>query len=70
MKKKSKIQRIILLLVIALGIGAGTYWYTQRESEPKSRLDLYGSVDIRQIQLAFHATGAHRKTLGSGRATW
>lgn len=57
MKMNQKIRRIILLLVIALGIGAGTYFYTQRKSEPRNRLYLYGNVDIRQVQLAFHATG-------------
>ncbi|EFK08542.1 auxiliary transport protein, membrane fusion protein (MFP) family protein [delta proteobacterium NaphS2] len=61
MKKKQKIRRIVLLPAIALVIGAGAYFYTHGESEPENRLDLYGNVDIRQVQLAFHATGRIEK---------
>jgi HlyD family secretion protein len=63
MEKKQKIRRIIIVLVIALGIGAGTYFFIQGREAPASRLQLYGNVDIRQIQLAFHATGRIEKIL-------
>ena len=63
MKKKQKIRRLILVLVIALGIGAGAFFYMQRGEKPVDHLQLYGNVDIRQIQLAFHATGRIEKLL-------
>ncbi len=63
MKKIQKIRRFILVLFIALGIGAGAYFYMQRREEPVNHLQLYGNVDIRQIQLAFHATGRIEKLL-------
>ena len=63
MKKKQKIRRFILVLFIALAIGAGAFFYLQRREEPVDQLQLYGNVDIRQIQLAFHATGRIEKLL-------
>ena len=57
MTKKQRIRRLILVLFITLGIGAGVFFYMQRTEAPINRLELYGNVDIRQIQLAFHATG-------------
>ncbi len=63
MKKTQKIRRFILVLFVALAIGAGAYFYLQRREEPVNQLQLYGNVDIRQIQLAFHATGRIEKFL-------
>jgi HlyD family secretion protein len=57
MEKKRKIRRLIIVLVIVFGIGAGTYFFIQGREAPVSRLQLYGNVDVRQIELAFHATG-------------
>jgi len=57
MKKKSKIRRIILLLIVVSGMGTGAYFYLQHDEKPSNRIQLYGNVDIRQVQLAFHATG-------------
>jgi hypothetical protein len=49
------------LLIIVSGIGTGAYFYLQHDEKPQNRLDLYGNVDIRQVQLAFHATGRIEK---------
>ncbi len=53
----------MLALIVALGIAAGVYVYLQHGKAPQNRLELYGNVDIRQIQLAFHATGRIERLL-------
>ena len=63
MKKEPKALRLLIVLVMALGIAAGTYFYVHREKKPENRLELYGNVDIRQIRLAFQATGRIEKLL-------
>ncbi len=60
---KSKLKRLILLLIIASLAGGGYYYYQHREQGPTDRLQLYGNVDIRQVQLAFHSTGRIEKIL-------
>jgi HlyD family secretion protein len=54
---KKKIPLIALVILVAFGIAAGVYFYFQRTGRPKNILYLYGNVDIRQVQLAFHDTG-------------
>jgi HlyD family secretion protein len=55
---QAKIRRPLLLLVIALlAAGGGSYLYRSGQQEPDRQLELYGNVDIRQVQLAFQATG-------------
>ena len=52
-----KITKSLLLLVFALLAGGGYYFFQTEEQEPVHQLHLYGNVDIRQVQLAFQATG-------------
>lgn len=54
---KTKLKRLALLLVIAALAGSGYYYYQNRQQGPADQLQLYGNVDIRQVQLAFHSTG-------------
>jgi HlyD family secretion protein len=55
--KKSKLLRIMVLLVV-LGVAAGLgYRYLHKREVPGNLLHLFGNIDIRQIQLAFHDNG-------------
>ena len=54
---KTKLRRLAVLLLLA-AFGAGGYYFYQNSSKaPDNQLKLYGNVDIRQVQLAFHSTG-------------
>ena len=54
---KNKAPRIaILLLLLAAAVGA-FYFYEAENKAPARALILYGNVDIRQVQLAFHDDG-------------
>lgn len=54
-----KLLKVLLVLVLLAGAVAGAYYYFyyEQEHKPSDRLTLYGNVDIRQVHLAFHATG-------------
>jgi len=53
---KTKIRLLVVLLLI--GGGGYYYWQTQRSAELESAtLQLYGNVDIREVQLAFRQPG-------------
>ncbi len=54
MPGKRKFIPILLLLAAAAG---ALYWFFQRTTEKSGILSLYGNIDIRQVQLAFHSTG-------------
>ena len=61
--KKAKLLRIIVLLGV-LGITATMgYRYLQKREAPVKALHLFGNVDIRQIQLAFHDSGRIQRLL-------
>lgn len=61
--KKAKLLRIIVLLGV-LGITATMgYRYLQKREAPGKALHLFGNVDIRQIQLAFHDSGRIQRLL-------
>jgi membrane fusion protein YbhG len=60
MKKKRIIGFIILVLIIC---GVGVAVYLSIHHKTTGNLQLYGNVDIRQVQLAFHATGRVRQLL-------
>jgi HlyD family secretion protein len=60
---KAKLVRIVVVLVV-LGTAATLgYRYLQKREAPGNVLHLFGNVDIRQIQLAFHATGRIQRIL-------
>jgi HlyD family secretion protein len=60
---RKKVLRIVIPLAVVAGIGAGLYLLFHRGPEPGDTLRLYGNVDIRQIQLAFHDTGRIERIL-------
>jgi HlyD family secretion protein len=58
---KIKLKRLIILLAVAALAGGGYYYYRQLQQEPDDLLQLYGNVDIRQVQLAFQESGRLEK---------
>jgi HlyD family secretion protein len=60
MSKKKIIVSIIVLLIVC-GVGVGIYLSFHHKTT--ANLQLYGNIDIRQVQLAFHATGRIRQLL-------
>ena len=56
-------RRFILLLILICAIAGGFYSFTRYSEAPRRDLVIYGNVDIRQIQLAFHATGRIQQLL-------
>ncbi|MEJ2723588.1 MAG: efflux RND transporter periplasmic adaptor subunit [Deltaproteobacteria bacterium] len=62
MVKKRVVPLVVLAFLIA---GAGFFWHirTMQDRDEAREIILYGNVDIRQIQLAFHATGRIRQLL-------
>jgi HlyD family secretion protein len=61
--KKSKLLRIVVVLVVLGAAGILGYRYLQKQGAPGNILHLYGNVDIRQIQLSFHDTGRIQRIL-------
>jgi HlyD family secretion protein len=49
-----KVIPIVLLLAVAGGV---LYSFVERREEEDGTLHIFGNVDIRQVQLAFHSTG-------------
>ena len=52
--------KVLLVLILLAAVGGGGYYcytYECGEAKPQDRLILYGNVDIRQVHLAFHASG-------------
>ncbi|MEJ2033330.1 MAG: efflux RND transporter periplasmic adaptor subunit [Deltaproteobacteria bacterium] len=58
-----KALRIILPLAVAVGIAVGLYLFFHRGPSSTATLRLFGNVDIRQVQLAFHDTGRIQRIL-------
>jgi HlyD family secretion protein len=51
-------NKLLLPLVAAIAVAAaGTWWWQSRRSEPAHELVLRGNIDIRQVELAFNASG-------------
>ena len=67
--KAKKIVRVLLLLVLISGIAGGIAFYLRNTKQTSNSLIIYGNVDIRQIQLAFHDTGRILKLLVDEGAT-
>lgn len=55
---KRKIVRIVVVLLVAGGLAGGLYYRFFYEEQSRSdSITIYGNVDIRQVQVAFYATG-------------
>jgi HlyD family secretion protein len=56
-------KRAVLLVILVLLMAGVGFWYVKRieQSGTTKQIVLYGNVDIRQIQLAFHGTGRIQK---------
>lgn len=51
-------KKLLLLLILLAGAGAACWWmYGSDQAPPVSALTLYGNVDIREVDLAFGASG-------------
>jgi HlyD family secretion protein len=59
--KKKKHLRFVIAIIVASGLAAGVYAFFYQPEDPPTDLRVYGNVDIRQIELAFHATGRIRE---------
>jgi multidrug resistance efflux pump len=49
--------RILLIITAVVALGAGIVWFCNRNTPPPNELTLHGNVDIRQVELAFNASG-------------
>ncbi|HLN31721.1 MAG TPA: efflux RND transporter periplasmic adaptor subunit [Gemmataceae bacterium] len=45
---------LIFLVLAAAGVAAGAWWWRSHGNNSSSELPLYGNIDLRQVQLAFH----------------
>jgi HlyD family secretion protein len=59
---KAKIV-LLVALVALLAAGGAWWWQQQRERPPRDALELHGNVDIRQVELAFNASGRIEQVL-------
>ena len=57
MKPKSVIKVLVVLALLAGGAYASWHFWLKRSPVDPNHLTIYGNVDHRQVQLAFHATG-------------
>jgi HlyD family secretion protein len=57
MKTRSVMRRLVPILLLLAVIGGAFYSFFERSEEESGTLHLFGNVDIRQVQLAFHSTG-------------
>ncbi len=60
MKKRKILIPLLLLLLIG---GGAIYYFRSAARQPAGELTLYGNVDIREILLAFHASGRIERLL-------
>ena len=49
--------KIILLIAAVVAVLVGVGWFCNEEGPPQNELTLHGNVDIRQVELAFNASG-------------
>jgi len=49
--------KIILIIAAVAAILAGVSWFRHNDKAPETELTLHGNVDIRQVELAFNASG-------------
>jgi HlyD family secretion protein len=50
-------RKLIALPVVAVGLAAGAWWWRDGRGVAAGELVLHGNVDIRQVELAFNASG-------------
>ena len=50
-------KKLIVVPVILVAVGAGVWWLNRNHAEAGNELVLHGNVDIRQVELAFNASG-------------
>jgi len=48
---------IPLILILAVATGVGVWWFKARERKHAQGLELYGNVDIREVNLGFRVSG-------------
>ncbi len=59
-----KVRKVVIpVLLLSLIAGAVYYFRIKEEKAPSNILHLYGNIDIRQVQLAFHDTGRIKQLL-------
>lgn len=50
-------KRLIVIIAAAIAVLAGVGWFCNSKQAPPKDLTLHGNVDIRQVELAFNASG-------------
>lgn len=50
-------KRLILIVAAVIAMLAGVGWFCNNKEAPPKELTLHGNVDIRQVELAFNASG-------------
>ena len=50
-------NKLILIIAVVVAILAGVGWLRHNDKAPEKELTLHGNVDIRQVELAFNASG-------------
>lgn len=50
-------NKLILIIAAPIAVLAGVGWYCNKGTPPPNDLTLHGNVDIRQVELAFNASG-------------
>lgn len=56
-------KKVLLILLILTAVVGGTFIYLHRHKENPDELDLYGNVEIRQVDLSFRVEGKIKKML-------
>jgi len=49
--------KIILIIAAVAAVLVGVGWFCNEGTPPQNELTLHGNVDIRQVELAFNASG-------------
>ena len=60
------IAKRLIVLIVLLAVAGAAFWSVRLRKEaetPKDRLVLYGNIDLREVQAAFHDTGRIEKLL-------
>jgi HlyD family secretion protein len=52
-----KARVVVLVLIVVALVAGGAWWLRQRAAPASNELTLHGNVDIRQVELAFNASG-------------